>query len=59
MSRRRCLGMMIDICLDIYVQTHKHTAGPPVDTVSEILSPVDHFYSPCIDRHLLAIAATV
>ncbi|KAM3188088.1 hypothetical protein ACTXT7_000952 [Hymenolepis weldensis] len=33
MSRRRCLGMMIDIRLGICVQTHKHTAGPPVDAV--------------------------
>ncbi|KAM3176450.1 hypothetical protein ACTXT7_006478 [Hymenolepis weldensis] len=28
-SRRHCLGVMIDTCLDIYVQTRKHTAGPP------------------------------
>ncbi|KAM3184529.1 hypothetical protein ACTXT7_008173 [Hymenolepis weldensis] len=28
MSRRRSLGVMIDICL----QTRKHTSGPPVDT---------------------------
>ncbi|KAM3173542.1 hypothetical protein ACTXT7_012311 [Hymenolepis weldensis] len=33
MSRRRCLGVMIDICLDIYAQTRKHTARPPVDTI--------------------------
>ncbi|KAM3182848.1 hypothetical protein ACTXT7_011514 [Hymenolepis weldensis] len=36
MFRRQFLGMMIDICLGIHVQTRKHTAGPPVDTVVEI-----------------------
>ncbi|KAM3179184.1 hypothetical protein ACTXT7_001038, partial [Hymenolepis weldensis] len=40
MSRRRSLGVMIDTCLGIYVQAHKHTAGPPMDTAVEILSPV-------------------
>ncbi|KAM3183011.1 hypothetical protein ACTXT7_011200 [Hymenolepis weldensis] len=56
MSRRWCLGVMIDIRLLIYVQTRKHTAGLPVDTALEILSPVNHFQSPVVDRHLLAIA---
>ncbi|KAM3176707.1 hypothetical protein ACTXT7_005984 [Hymenolepis weldensis] len=37
MSRSRCLGVIIDICLDIYVQTRKHIAVPHVDTVVEIL----------------------
>ncbi|KAM3180496.1 hypothetical protein ACTXT7_016177 [Hymenolepis weldensis] len=32
MSRRWCLGVMIDTCLGIYVQTRKHTVGPSVDT---------------------------
>ncbi|KAM3175825.1 hypothetical protein ACTXT7_007766 [Hymenolepis weldensis] len=31
MSRRRCFGVMIDICFGIYVQTRKQRAGPPVD----------------------------
>ncbi|KAM3175207.1 hypothetical protein ACTXT7_008982 [Hymenolepis weldensis] len=44
MFRRRCLGVMIDICLGIYVQTRKHAEGPPVDTIVEILSP-DHDWS--------------
>ncbi|KAM3185796.1 hypothetical protein ACTXT7_005656 [Hymenolepis weldensis] len=43
LSHRRSLGKMIDTRLDIYVQTRKHTAGPPVDTVVEILSLVHHF----------------
>ncbi|KAM3178216.1 hypothetical protein ACTXT7_003022 [Hymenolepis weldensis] len=38
MSRCRILGVMVDIRLGIYVQTRKHTAGPPVDTIAEILS---------------------
>ncbi|KAM3183057.1 hypothetical protein ACTXT7_011106 [Hymenolepis weldensis] len=42
-SRRRCLGMMTGICLGIYMQAHK-PAGLPVDTVVEILPPVDHFH---------------
>ncbi|KAM3171913.1 hypothetical protein ACTXT7_015616 [Hymenolepis weldensis] len=29
MSRRWSPGVMIDTCLDIYVQTRKHTVGPP------------------------------
>ncbi|KAM3178215.1 hypothetical protein ACTXT7_003021 [Hymenolepis weldensis] len=33
MCRRRNLGVLTDICLGIYVQTRKHTARPPVDTV--------------------------
>ncbi|KAM3179101.1 hypothetical protein ACTXT7_001239 [Hymenolepis weldensis] len=41
MSRRRCLGMMIDICLGIFVQTRKHGG-----------TTCGH----CFDRHLLAIA---
>ncbi|KAM3174549.1 hypothetical protein ACTXT7_010315 [Hymenolepis weldensis] len=41
MSRRRCLGMMIDTCLDVYVQTRKDRAGSPVDTIVEILSPAN------------------
>ncbi|KAM3175273.1 hypothetical protein ACTXT7_008834 [Hymenolepis weldensis] len=32
MSRHRCLGVMIDTCLGIYVQIRKLTAGTPVDT---------------------------
>ncbi|KAM3181021.1 hypothetical protein ACTXT7_015163 [Hymenolepis weldensis] len=47
-SRRRSLGVLIDTRLGIYVQIDKHTAGPPVNTVVEILSPGD-------DRHLLGI----
>ncbi|KAM3185791.1 hypothetical protein ACTXT7_005651 [Hymenolepis weldensis] len=39
MSRRRSLGVMIDTCLGICVQTCKHTAGPSVDTIVEILAP--------------------
>ncbi|KAM3184624.1 hypothetical protein ACTXT7_007994 [Hymenolepis weldensis] len=39
-SRRRCLGVTIDICLGIYVRIRKHAAEPPVDTVVEILSPI-------------------
>lgn len=35
---------------------HTRTAGPPADTVVEILSPVSHFQSLVIDRHLLSIA---
>ncbi|KAM3185205.1 hypothetical protein ACTXT7_006831 [Hymenolepis weldensis] len=56
MSRCRSLGVMINTCLGIYVPIRKHTAGPPVDTVVEILSPVNHFYSSGVNRHLLAIA---
>ncbi|KAM3177096.1 hypothetical protein ACTXT7_005198 [Hymenolepis weldensis] len=37
MSRCRSLGVMIDTRLGIYVQIDKHTEGPPVDTVVEIL----------------------
>ncbi|KAM3176180.1 hypothetical protein ACTXT7_007015 [Hymenolepis weldensis] len=36
--RQSYLGVMVDICLGIYVQTRKHTAGPPVDTIVEILA---------------------
>ncbi|VDL59278.1 unnamed protein product [Hymenolepis diminuta] len=43
MSRHRSLGVMIDICLGIYVQTRKRRARPPVDTVVEISSSVNHF----------------
>ncbi|KAM3177922.1 hypothetical protein ACTXT7_003564 [Hymenolepis weldensis] len=32
MSRLRCLGVMIDIRLGIYVQIDKHTPDPPMDT---------------------------
>ncbi|KAM3187439.1 hypothetical protein ACTXT7_002355 [Hymenolepis weldensis] len=39
MSRRRSLGVLIDTGLVIYVQTRKHTAGSPADTIVEILSP--------------------
>ncbi|KAM3174950.1 hypothetical protein ACTXT7_009512 [Hymenolepis weldensis] len=39
MSRCRSLGVMIGTRLGIYVQIDKHTAGPPVDTAVEILSP--------------------
>ncbi|KAM3181876.1 hypothetical protein ACTXT7_013490 [Hymenolepis weldensis] len=42
LSRRRCLGMIISICLGIYVQTRKYIAGLPMDAVMEILSPVNH-----------------
>lgn len=42
MSRRRCVSEMIGIYLIICVQTRIHTAGPPVYTLMEILSPVYH-----------------
>ncbi|VDL59152.1 unnamed protein product [Hymenolepis diminuta] len=48
-SRRRSLCVMIGACLDIYVQIDKQTAGPPVDTVVETLSSVNHFHSPGVD----------
>ncbi|KAM3176237.1 hypothetical protein ACTXT7_006935 [Hymenolepis weldensis] len=40
MSHLRCLGVMINICLGIYVQTRKHTAGPPVDTIILSISEI-------------------
>ncbi|KAM3171632.1 hypothetical protein ACTXT7_016234 [Hymenolepis weldensis] len=39
MSRCPSLAVMKDTRLGIFVQAHKHTAGPPADTVVEILSP--------------------
>ncbi|VUZ41174.1 unnamed protein product [Hymenolepis diminuta] len=59
MSRCRSLGVMIDTRLGIYVQTHKHTAGPPLDTVVKILSPVSHFQSSGVDKHPLAMATSL
>ncbi|KAM3179009.1 hypothetical protein ACTXT7_001408 [Hymenolepis weldensis] len=61
MSRHRCLGVMIDICLGTYVQTRKHIAGPPVDTIlpwylRRLAHRPDH--SLCID-HLLIITELV
>ncbi|KAM3184027.1 hypothetical protein ACTXT7_009198 [Hymenolepis weldensis] len=38
-----------------YLCANRQTAGPPVDTVVEILSPINHFKSLGGDRHLLAI----
>ncbi|KAM3174196.1 hypothetical protein ACTXT7_011026 [Hymenolepis weldensis] len=43
------LGVMLDTCLGIHTKTSKHTTGPPVDTVVEILSLG-------VDRHLLTLA---
>ncbi|KAM3185982.1 hypothetical protein ACTXT7_005282 [Hymenolepis weldensis] len=51
MSRCRSLGVMIDTRLGIYVQTHRHTAGPPVDTLMEILSPVVYDEEPHPKQH--------
>ncbi|KAM3180348.1 hypothetical protein ACTXT7_016458 [Hymenolepis weldensis] len=45
MSRRWCLGVIINTCLGIYVQTRKHTAGSPAETIVEILSPVKKYSS--------------
>ncbi|KAM3183750.1 hypothetical protein ACTXT7_009750 [Hymenolepis weldensis] len=39
MPRHRSLGVMIDVCLGIYLQIDKHTAGPPVDTIDATPPP--------------------
>ncbi|KAM3186124.1 hypothetical protein ACTXT7_004956 [Hymenolepis weldensis] len=38
MCRRLSLGVMMDTRLDIYVQTRKHTEGPPIST--EVATPI-------------------
>lgn len=43
MYRRRCIWVMSGICVGICVQTRTHTVKPPLDTVIEILSSLDHF----------------
>lgn len=46
MFHRRWIRSMNSVCVGIYVEPRTHTVGLPIDTMIEILSPVDHFRSP-------------